>query len=90
MATPTLDHVLAAISDPTRRAILQRLARGPARMTDLAEPFDMSLAAVSKHIKILESAKLLVRKRHGRIHSCTLDESQLKNAEACIKFYTQF
>ena len=58
MPTPTLDHVLAAISDPTRRAILHRLARGPARITDLAEPFDMSLAAVSKHVRTLDARPL--------------------------------
>jgi len=59
-------------------------------VTELAKPFKISLAAISKHIKILEESKLLVRKREGRIHSCTLDASALKSAEECIHFYTQF
>ena len=61
--------MLAAIADPTRRAILGRLARGEARVTDVAEPFDMSLAAVSKHVRILERAGLVRRTRQGREHS---------------------
>jgi predicted transcriptional regulator len=70
--TSTLDHVLTAIADPTRRAILARLTRGPARVTDVAEPFAMSLAAVSKHVRMLERAGLVRRVRRGastRSHS---------------------
>ena len=63
-----LDHTLAALADPTRRAILQRLARGEARVTELADPFNMSLNAVSKHIRMLERADLVRRRRVGRDH----------------------
>ena len=85
-----LDILFYALSDSTRRQILALVGKKSHTITELAAPFKMSLAAVSKHIKILEKAKLLVRKKEGRVHSCTLDASQLKSAEACIKFYTQF
>nr|AYM52441.1 transcriptional regulator ArsR family [Corallococcus sp.] len=69
MRTPThLDQTLLALADPTRRAILQRLAAGELRVTELARPFDMSLNAVSKHIRVLERAKLVRRRREGREH----------------------
>src|SRR5262245_35600359 len=72
MATATenraLDYTLIALADPTRRAILRRLARGSRRVTDLAEPFAMSLNAVSKHIKLLERAGLVGRQKVGREH----------------------
>lgn len=85
-----LDMLFYALSDATRRRILALVGERACTITELAEPFKMSLAAVSKHIKILEKAKLLVRKRLGRVHSCTLDPTRLKSAEDCIKFYTQF
>ena len=85
-----LDVLFYALSDATRRQILALTGKRAHTVTELARPFKMSLAAVSKHIKILEEAKLLIRKKHGRIHSCTLDATQLKTAEACIQFYTQF
>lgn len=85
-----LDLLFYALSDSTRRQILLRLGHKSCTITELAKPFKMSLAAVSKHIKILEKAKLLIRKKQGRIHSCTFNPSQLKTAEACIQFYTQF
>src|SRR5436190_20887675 len=69
MSTPaTLDRTLLALADPTRRAILQRLSSGEARVTDVARPFSMSLNAVSKHILVLERAKLVKRRRVGRDH----------------------
>lgn len=68
-----IDAVFAAIADPTRRAILDRLARGPLRVTDVAAPFAMSLNAVSKHVKVLERAKLVRRTRRGRVHTLALD-----------------
>lgn len=69
MAAPrTLDSTLLALADPTRRAILQRLSRGEARVTEVARPFAMSLNAVSKHILVLERAKLVKRRRVGREH----------------------
>jgi DNA-binding transcriptional ArsR family regulator len=88
--TPTLDHVLAAISDPTRRAILDRLTRGPARVTDLAEPFEMSLAAVSKHVRRLEGAGLVRRTRRGREHVLTLDARPLRGVVRWTSRYERF
>lgn len=69
MAAPlNLDRTLTALADPTRRAILQRLSAGEARVTEVAQPFNMSLNAVSKHILVLERAKLVKRRRVGREH----------------------
>ena len=88
--TPTLDHVLTAISDPTRRAILDRLTRGPARVTDVAEPFEMSLAGVSKHVRMLERAGLVRRARRGREHTLTLDARPLRQVARWTSGYEQF
>jgi DNA-binding transcriptional ArsR family regulator len=79
-----LDATLAALADPTRRAILQRLSRGEARVTDLAQPFAMSLNAVSKHIRMLERARLVRRRRAGREHLLSLDPAPLDQAAAWI------
>ncbi|HEX8363569.1 MAG TPA: metalloregulator ArsR/SmtB family transcription factor [Longimicrobium sp.] len=68
-----LDQTLMALADPTRRSILDRLARGPARVTELAEPFDISLNSVSKHIRILERARLVRRRKEGREHILTIN-----------------
>lgn len=87
---PALDRVLAAISDPTRRAILDRLTRGPARVTDVAEPFDMSLAAVSKHVRMLERAGLVQRARRGREHTLTLDARPLRHVVKWTSRYERF
>lgn len=67
-STKSLDHVLSALADPKRRAILKRLARGEARVTELARPFSVSLNSISKHIKLLERAGLVVRRKVGREH----------------------
>ena len=88
--TPTLDHVLIAIADPTRRAILARLSRGEARITDVAEPFDMSFAAVSKHIRMLERAGLVRRERRGREHALTLDARPLRQVARFTSRYEKF
>ena len=72
------EAVWTALSDPTRRAILERLTRGPTRVTDVAAPFDMSLNAVSKHIKVLEEARLVRRTRRGREHTIELDPRPLR------------
>jgi DNA-binding transcriptional ArsR family regulator len=87
---PTLDHVLAAIADPTRRAILKRLTHGPARVTDVAEPFAMTLAAVSKHVRTLERAGLVRRTRLGREHTLTLDARPLRQVMRWTSGYEQF
>jgi DNA-binding transcriptional ArsR family regulator len=85
-----LDLLFYALSDPTRRKILSMLNEGTRTVSALADPFKMSLAAVSKHVKILERAKLLNRKKQGRIHECSINPAALKSAEECIQFYTQF
>ncbi|HEX2254027.1 MAG TPA: metalloregulator ArsR/SmtB family transcription factor [Thermoanaerobaculia bacterium] len=83
--TPRLDHTLQALADPTRRAILDRLARGPARVTTLAVPFAISLNSVSKHIRVLERAGLVRRRRRGREHILALDPRPLDEAARWIE-----
>ncbi|MFQ5912547.1 MAG: ArsR/SmtB family transcription factor [Nitrospinota bacterium] len=85
-----LDATFAALSDPTRRAILARLAKGESRVTELARPFDVSLPAISKHLRVLEAAGLLIRQRDGRIHRCRLDAKPMKDAADWISRYRQF
>jgi DNA-binding transcriptional ArsR family regulator len=80
-----LDQTLLALADPTRRSILQRLARGEARVTALARPFSMSLNAVSKHIRLLERACLVRRRRVGREHLLTLNLQPLDDAAAWME-----
>jgi DNA-binding transcriptional ArsR family regulator len=79
-----LDHTLGALADPTRRAILVRLSEGDARVTDLAAPFDISLNSVSKHIRILERARLVKRRRIGREHFLSRNPRALDEAVAWI------
>ena len=79
-----LDHTLTALADPTRRAILARLAEGEARVTDVAEPFAISLNSVSKHIRILERAGLVRRRQRGREHLLSLDPAALDAAWAWL------
>lgn len=86
----TLDAVFFALSDPTRRAILGRLARAPASIGEIAEPFDMTLAAVSKHLKVLERAGLLRRERDGWYHRCSLEPQPLRRAAAFLARYEPF
>jgi DNA-binding transcriptional ArsR family regulator len=86
----TLDHVFAALSDPTRRAILARLAEGEASVTELAGPFEMSLPAVSKHIKVLERAGLISRGRDAQFRPCRLEPEALKEAAGWLAFYRRF
>ena len=84
--TPSnLDQTLMALADPTRRAILHRLAEGEMRVTDLAQPIAMSLNAVSKHIRMLERAHLVRRRRVGREHLLSLDPASLDEAVAWIE-----
>lgn len=77
-----LDMTLLALADPTRRAILQRLSRGEARVTELAAPFPISLNSVSKHIRILERARLVRRRRAGKEHLLSLEQQPLEEAAA--------
>jgi DNA-binding transcriptional ArsR family regulator len=86
----SLDATFAALSDPTRRSILARLARGESRVTDLAGPYDMSLPAISKHLRVLEDAGLLKRERDGRVHRCQLNARPMKQAAHWIARYERF
>ncbi len=89
-ATGTLDRTFGALADPTRRAILARLAAGEASVTELAEPFAMSLPAVSKHLKVLERAGLIARGRERQWRPARLEAGPLKEAEEWIERYLQF
>ena len=80
-----LDHTLTALADPTRRAILKRLAAGEARVTEIAEPFAMSLNSVSKHIRVLERARLVKRRRAGREHYLSFNPKPLDEAALWIE-----
>jgi DNA-binding transcriptional ArsR family regulator len=85
-----LDRVFSAVSDPTRRAILARLADSDARVTDLASAFPISLNSTSKHIRVLEGAGLVRRRVHGREHILTLDAAPLADAAEWIEHYRRF
>jgi DNA-binding transcriptional ArsR family regulator len=85
-----LDQAFAALSDPTRRAIVNRLARGPARVTDVADRFPISLNAVSKHLKVLERAGLLRRRRSGREHHLELRAAPLRAVALWASRYERF
>lgn len=88
--TAALDRTFAALADPTRRAILARLALGEASVGALAAPFRMSLPAVSKHLKVLEGAGLLLREKRGREHRCRLDPAPLHQGRAWLDEVRQF
>ena len=85
-----LDRTFSALSDPTRRAILARLAEGKAQVSELAEPFGMSLPAVSKHLKVLEKANLILRHKDGRIHRFTVNPKPVDTAKTWIETYQRF
>lgn len=85
-----LDRVFFALSDPVRRAILRRLDDGPALVSELAEPFAMSLQAVSRHIQVLVRAGLIAQERTGRIARCNLDAAPLHDAAIWINQYTKY
>jgi DNA-binding transcriptional ArsR family regulator len=85
-----LSATFAALADPTRRAILARLESGAASVTDLAEPFSMSLPAVSKHLKVLERAGLIARGREAQWRPCKLEASPLKDVATWVAHYRRF
>jgi len=85
-----LDRTLAALADPTRRAIIERLRHGEARVTELAEPFNMSLNAISKHLQVLERAGLMRRTVRGREHHCALQGAPMREVTAWIERYRLF
>jgi len=86
----SLDRTFAALADPTRRGILEHLAGGGRCVTDLARPYRMSLPAVSKHLRVLENAGLVRRKRDGRVHRLKLDAKPMRQAQAWIEKYRKF
>ncbi|MFA7305562.1 MAG: metalloregulator ArsR/SmtB family transcription factor [Hyphomicrobium sp.] len=87
MSPDRLSDMFAALADPTRRAILARLAIGETSVTELAEPFDMSLPAVSKHLKVLERAGLIARGRSAQWRPCRLEASALKDVDDWVGQY---
>lgn len=87
LTTNDLDNVFAALADPIRRQILARLAEGDATVNELAEPFDISLQAISKHIKVLERAGLITRGRDAQRRPCSLNADALAAATGWIQLY---
>lgn len=85
-----LDRTFGALADPTRRRILEHLAGGDRCVTDLARPYRMSLPAVSKHLRVLENAGLVRRRRDGRVHHLKLDAKPMQQAQAWIEEYRRF
>ena len=90
MSADTLSLTFAALADPTRRAILARLAKGETAVTELARPFDMSLPAISKHLKVLERAGLIARGRDAQWRPCRLEGARLKEVADWVEHYRQF
>jgi DNA-binding transcriptional ArsR family regulator len=89
-AAEQLNSTFAALADPTRRAILARLANGEATVTQLAEPFQVSLPAISKHLKVLERAGLIVRGREAQWRPCRLEPAPLEGVTEWLEHYRQF
>src|SRR6266478_8920992 len=90
MPTDPLSTTFAALADPTRRAILARLASGEASVTELAEPFEMSMPAISKHLKVLERAGLIARRREAQWRPCRLEAAPLKDVARWVERYRRF
>ena len=90
MSSDQLSNTFAALADPTRRAILARLAAGEASVTELAKPFEMSMPAISKHLKVLERAGLIGRGREAQWRPCRLEAGPLKDVAAWVERYRRF
>ncbi len=90
MVMETLDFAYSALADPTRRAILARLALGEATVGEIAEPFPISGPAISRHLKVLEQARLIARTRHGQQLVCRLNPQGLKSAQEWLDHYRAF
>jgi DNA-binding transcriptional ArsR family regulator len=90
MPASDLDHTFAALADPTRRAILVRLAGGEATVNELAQPFTISLPAISRHLTVLERASLIVRQRDGQHRRCRLAPGALAEAQEWLAFQRRF
>jgi DNA-binding transcriptional ArsR family regulator len=87
LSSESLDLIFAALSNPTRRAIIARLASNESSVSELAAPYEMSLPAISKHLDVLEHAKIIKRVKRGRTHLCRIEPAYLKNAAGWIKSY---
>jgi DNA-binding transcriptional ArsR family regulator len=85
-----LDHVFHALADPTRRAVLERLSRGPASVMELAEPFNMALPSFVQHLNVLEQSGLISSKKAGRIRTCKIAPQSMKNAERWLTEQREF
>jgi DNA-binding transcriptional ArsR family regulator len=85
-----LDAIFAALADPTRRAIIEQLTRGDSSVSALAEPHDMSLPAISKHLRVLEKAGLILCEKEGRVHRMQLASAPLRDATAWLDRYRRF
>lgn len=90
MSPDRLSRTFSALADPTRRAILHRLAKGEMSVSELAAPFDMSLPAISKHLKVLERTGLITRSRDAQVRPCRLDAAPLREAAGWLDYYRQF
>jgi DNA-binding transcriptional ArsR family regulator len=86
---PQLDQTFAALADPTRRGILERLGQGSATISELAEPFEMSLTGLKKHVQLLEDAELVTTEKVGRARRCSLGPRRLEDIEQWINTYRQ-
>lgn len=84
---PHLDRTFAALADPTRRGILERLGGGSATITELADPFEMSLTGLKKHVRVLEDAELVTTEKVGRARRCSLGPQRLEDAQQWIETY---
>jgi DNA-binding transcriptional ArsR family regulator len=89
-ADPALDAIFAALADPTRRAILTMLLEDDMAVTDVAEPFEMSLAAISKHLAVLAEARLIQQEKRGRVKWCKLDPDAMRRASVWIQGFGMF
>ena len=89
-ASARIDRIFSALADPTRRAIIQRLASGEATVTELARPFAISLPAISRHLRVLEGAALVRQERDGQFRRCRLDAEGLYAAAEWLDFYRHF
>ena len=87
---PDLDRAFSALSDPTRRAILARLSGGETTVSELAEPFSISLPAISRHLRVLERADLISQRRDGKFRKCSLNTRGLRGVSDWLTFYQRF
>ena len=90
MPQPNLDLAFAALADPTRRAILARLAKGETTVSELASPFAISLPAISRHLRVLERAELISQTREGQFRKCRLNARGMKGPAEWLEFYRRF